>query len=220
MVHVLQGKDLWQHVQPRYAKVSLGNPGACWCVCPDDLSETSVVYSIGVGEEISFDLELMRRFRLEVHAFDPTPRSIGWVHSQSLPEKFVFHPYGVADYDGVCRFLPPKNPAHVSYTILLRQTPWPAVEVPVYRLITIMNMLGHTRIDVLKMDVEGAEYGVLADILACGIRPTQMLVEFHHRWPEVGVEKTRAAIGELNRVGYQLFDVSASGEEYSFKLIQ
>jgi FkbM family methyltransferase len=218
IVDGLRGKDLWQSAQRRCPKISLGNPGTCWCVCPEGLTETSVIYSIGVGQEISFDLEMMRRFRLEVHAFDPTPRSIQWVRSQVLPEKFVFHPYGVADHDGMGRFLPPKNPAHVSHTLLSRETPWPAIEVPVYRLATIMSMLGHPRIDVLKMDIEGAEYGVLADTLTCGIRPEQILVEFHHRWPEVGVEKTRRAIAGLNNAGYRLFDVSASGEEYSFKL--
>lgn len=217
MVRVLRGLDLWRTVQQRCTKVSMGNKGARWCLCPEGLSKTSVVYCLGVGEEISFDLELIRRFEIRVHAFDPTPRSIRWVQSQALPEEFEFHAYGVADFDGTCRFLPPKDPGHVSHTILRRQSPWPAIEVPVYRLSTIMKMLGHGEIDLLKMDIEGAEYGVLADLLACKIRPQQILVEFHHRWPEVGSEKTRKAIRALNRAGYRIFHVSPSGEEYSFR---
>jgi len=81
-----------------------------------------------------------------------------------------------------------------------------------------MKMLGNTAIDVLKMDIEGAEYEVLWDLLGCGIRPRQILVEFHHRWPELGIERTRRAVRELNQAGYLIFNVSASGEEYSFKL--
>jgi FkbM family methyltransferase len=217
VLHVLQGQDLRQGVQENCDKVSLGNEGARWCLCPDGLSETSVVYSVGVGEEISFDLELIRRFGCHVHAFDPTPRSIQWVQSQPLPEEFVFHSYGVTDYDGICQFLPPKDPAHVSHTVLWRPTPWPAIEVPVHRLSTIMKMLGHSQLDILKMDIEGAEYRVIADLLACGISAKQLLVEFHHRWPEVGVEKTRKAIQELNCAGYWIFSVSSNGEEYSFR---
>ena len=34
----------------------------------------SVVYSFGVGEDVSFDVALIQRFGSIVHAFDPTPR--------------------------------------------------------------------------------------------------------------------------------------------------
>jgi FkbM family methyltransferase len=218
MVHVLQGNDIWQGVQQKCAQLALGNEGAAWCLCPEGLSASSVIYCAGVGEDISFDLELVRRFGVHVHAFDPTPRVIQWVQSQTLPQEFAFHPYGVADFDGTCKFLPPKNPRHVSHSLLPRETPWSAIQVPVYRLATITGMLGHAGIDLLKMDVEGAEYGVIADLLTCGIRPGQILVEFHHRWPEVGLEKTHRAIQALNAAGYRIFHVSTSGEEYSFKL--
>jgi len=216
MIHVFRGSDLWQGVQQNCPKVSLGSEGASWCVSTEELSKTNIAYCLGVGEEISFDLELIRRFGVQVHGFDPTPRSIQWVRSQTLPEEFVFHEYGVADFDGTSRFLPPHDPQHVSHTMLQRESPWPAIEVPVYRVSTIMEMLGHSEINLLKMDIEGAEYGVIADLLACEIRPQQILVEFHHRWPEVGAEKTRVAIRSLNRAGYRIFHVSPSGEEYSF----
>lgn len=216
VIRVLQGSDIWQRAQVKKKGILLGNTHACWRVCPSGMSQESVVYSIGVGEDISFDLELIRRFGVQIHAFDPTPRSIRWVHSQALPKEFIFHPYGVADYDGTCEFRPPKNPAHVSHTILDRQSPWPAIEVPVYRLPTIMKMLGHSRVHVLKMDIEGAEYAVLNDLLSCGIEVDQLLVEFHHRWTEVGIERTRRAIQQLNSVGYRIFDVSPAGEEYGF----
>ena len=36
----------------------------------------------------------------------------------------------------------------------------------VYRLPSIMRMLGHSQLDMLKMDIEGAEYGVIADLLS------------------------------------------------------
>ena len=216
---VIRGRGLWQGRQIRCKSLHLGNEGARWCVCPDNLSASSVVYSFGVGEDISFDLELIRRFQVQLHAFDPTPRSIEWIRRQTLPKEFVFHEYGLADFDGCCKFLPPTNPLHVSHTIVQRDSPWPAVELPVQRLATIIQSLRHDRIDLLKMDIEGAEYGVLADLLSSGLRVGQLLVEFHHRWPEVGIEKTKKAIRELNREGYQLFDVSATGEEFSFRRI-
>jgi len=217
MVRTLKGEDSWQGVQERVPRVFLGKEGARWCICPDDLSADSLVYSFGVGEDVSFDLQLIEQCGARVYAFDPTPQSIAWVHSQVLPDGFVFHPYGVAAFDGICRFLAPENPAHVSHTILARPSLPGGLDLPVHRLLTIMKMLGHTSIDLLKMDIEGAEYQVINDLIECGIRPRQLLVEFHHRWPEVGIEKTRTAIRDLNCAGYRIFDVSASGEEYSFR---
>jgi FkbM family methyltransferase len=197
-------------------ELRLGNKGARWCICPDGLSASSVVYSFGVGENISFDLQLIRQFGAHVHAFDPTPKSIEWLGKQSLPDNFVFHDYGIADHDGICTFLPPENPTHVSHTIVNRKTPGSAIEFPVRRLASIMKSLGHQKIDLLKMDVEGAEYGVIEDLLNGGVAVGQLLVEFHHRWPELGVERTEKSIRALNRAGYSIFSISVSGEEYSF----
>jgi len=214
--HALRGHDLWQGPQIACNHICLGNKEACWSICPNSLSADSVVYSFGVGEDVSFDLELLRRFGCCVHAFDPTPRSIEWVSRQRLPGNFVVHTFGVAAFDGHAKFLPPANPAHVSHTLLDRETPWPAIEVPVRRLTSILKLLGHERIDLLKMDIEGAEYAVLDDMLSSGIPVNQLLVEFHHRWREVGLEKTKQMIRALNSAGYGIFNVSPSGEEYSF----
>jgi hypothetical protein len=101
--------------------------------------------------------------------------------------------------------------------MLQRKTPWPAIEVPVSRLPTILGSLGHEKIHLLKMDIEGAEYEVLANMLASGIQVDQLLIEFHHRWPEVGVEKTRRVLHDLKLSGYRIFHISPSGEEYSFR---
>jgi FkbM family methyltransferase len=212
----LLGKDLRTCPQRNCATLTLGGDGAEWTLCPDTLCSNSVIYSAGVGEEISFDLEIIRRFGAIVHAFDPTPRSIEWIKAKSLPEKFVFHPYGVAAKDGVYKFNPPTNPYHVSHTIVNRDSPWPAIELPVYRVSAILQKLGHTKIDLLKMDIEGAEYEVIEDLLDSRITVRQLLVEFHHRWPHVGLDKTKQAIQRLNGAGFEIFSVSPTGEEYGF----
>jgi FkbM family methyltransferase len=210
------GSDLYFPVQVRCESACLGNERAEWYVCPDGLSNQSVVYSFGVGEDISFDLELIRRFGVRVHAFDPTPRSIAWMQSQTLPAQFDFHEYGIGAVDGNLMFRPPKNPKFVSYSVLSQGSTAPAIEAPVRRLATIMKMLGHDEIDVLKMDIEGAEYDVLGDIIASKAHVGQVLVEFHHRWEDIGLERTRDTVRKLNGAGFRIFKVSPTGEEYSF----
>jgi FkbM family methyltransferase len=213
---VVRGQEIWRSAQIRCARLYLGNERARWCVCPTNLSADSVVYSFGIGEDISFDLQLIDQFGVKVHAFDPTPRSLAWLRYQTYPEAFVVHEFGVSDYDGVCSFFPPENPLHVSHSAVETRSGAP-IEAQVLRLATIMEALGHSVIHLLKMDIEGAEYAVLSDLLKSGIRVDQLLVEFHHRWPSVGAEKTRVAIRELNLAGYYIFNVSPSGEEYSFR---
>jgi FkbM family methyltransferase len=198
-------------------QVSLGTEYGGYAVCPTSLGEGSIVYSFGVGTDISFDEALIALRGVTVHAFDPTPRSVEWVKAQSLPERFVFHPWGIAGFDGTASFHAPKDPTHVSHTVLEGgNVGTGTVEVPVLRLRTIMSKLGHERIDILKMDIEGAEYDVLPDVLGSGLAIPQILIEFHHRRSGVPVERTQAAVRALEQAGYRAFNASASGYEFSF----
>jgi len=196
--------------------VALGDHDASFVVNPAPLGSHSIVYSFGVGTDISFELECIRRYSLDVHAFDPTPRSMQWLTTQTLPPEFHFHGYGLADFDGSLVFYPPDNPDHVSYST--QERAGNKVTCPVRRLSTIMRELGHDHLDMLKMDIEGSEYGVIDNILSDGIKPHQICVEFHHRWPEIGPQRTNRAIDLLQSAGYGLFHVAASGEEFSFIL--
>jgi len=71
-------------------------------------------------------------------------------------------------------------------------------------------------IDLLKMDIEGAEYSAIEDILSSHTPVRQLLVEFHHSWPSIGVQRTQATLKLLRVNGYRVFDVSPSGSEISF----
>lgn len=188
-----------------------------WYIVSKDINDKSIVYSFGVGEDASFDIELVNRFYLLVHAFDPTPKSIDWVKMQKLSSNFIMHEYGIADFDGKVRFFPPENPAHISHSILYRSsTKSKSLNVPVKKLSSIMNELGHTTIDILKMDIEGAEYQVIKDLIESNIKPVQILVEFHHRFPNVGIKRTKEAIKLLNNYGFLLYYISKNGEQFNF----
>jgi len=213
LAEAASGRDLLLRPQLRCATEHHGSTYGGWTICPEGLDSKSTVYSFGVGEDVSFDLAMIERFGLCVHAFDPTPRSVAWVRSQSLPAQFVFHEVGLLDFDGVARFAQPEVPGHVSFRATHASAGESVVEAPVRRLRTLMSELGHSSIDVLKMDIEGAEYAAIDDILNAGISIRQLLVEFHHRW--AGVDQTRRAVAELNRHGYRIFHVSPSGAEVS-----
>jgi hypothetical protein len=79
-----------------------------------------------------------------------------------------------------------------------------------------MKQLGHGRIDLLKMDIEGAEYGVIEDIIKSRIPIAQILVEFHHQYLPNGKRKTEESLHLLRENGYHLFAYSDTGSECSF----
>lgn len=219
MVRCAIGRDVRFAIQSRVPCERHGSEYGGWWICPTGLDGNSVVYSVGIGTDITFDLSLIETHGLTIHAFDPTPGSIAYLRSVRLPDTFTVHQLGLAAVDGTASFLPPANPEHISHTLMAPgQSDTRAIMVEVRRLSTLMRDLGHTRIDVLKMDIEGAEYDVLDDLLDQQLPVRQILVEFHHRFPGVGVERTRRAVARLNAAGYRIFAAADSGEEYSFIL--
>ena len=194
----------------------LGTGYGGWTILPDLLDPSSLVYSFGVCEDISFDLALIERCGVTVHAFDPTPRSLDWVAAQETPTAFHLHPLGVADFDGAARFERPADERHVSLRLTVDRVSGDALELPVARLQSILDRVGHPVPALLKMDVEGAEYAVLDDLVRSGLRPRQLLVEFHHHLPGFEVSDTRGAVERLRGAGYRVFSVSPNNHEVSF----
>lgn len=194
----------------------LGTDYGGWNFNPTLIDKNSIVYSAGIGEDISFDLGIISKFGVTVHGFDPTPKSIRWVKSQNVPPQFVLHEYGIAPKDGELVFHAPENPEHVSLSVVERVNPTQKIVLPVRELVGIMKELGHDHIDLLKMDIEGSEYEVIEDLLARKIPIRQLLVEYHHRFPGIGNDRTQASIDLLERNGYKLFSIAPSAEEYSF----
>jgi len=193
-----------------------GERSGVWTVCPDGLGPDSVVYSFGVGDNLAWDRAMARRFGVAVHAFDPTPASVAWVAAQALPPEIRFHPVGLAGHDGtVALHLPPRG-SRFNFRAGPGRPDAAAIDVPVARLTTLMARLGHGRIDVLKLDVEGGEYAALDDLLASGVRPGQVLVEFHHHFAGFGIGHTERAVRALRAAGYRAFHRSKRGLEFSF----
>ncbi len=197
----------------------LGTAYGGWPIISGELDNTSTILSIGLGEDLSFDLAAIEKFGCRVIGFDPTPKSLTWLQQQTLPEKFSFHPVGIAANDGFAEFFPPKNPEHTSFSSsptldIQSQTP---IRAEVMRLKTLLQTFEIPVPDVLKMDIEGFEYDVIADILKTDIRPKQLLVEFHHNiYPDFEKAQTQKTVKMLREAGYRIFYVSSGGHEYGF----
>ena len=194
---------------------------ADWCYDANVLDDSSVIYSLGIGDTIEFDLQLIRRTGATVHAFDPTPGTGETLAENSLPDEFRFHPWAVAGEDGTLSLYPRVRKSGDLSDTMYTLVPEPAsvdnaIEVPAYTVGSIAKRLDHTKIDLVKMDIEGAEYDVIDGILAGEHRPRQILVEFHHRHAGIKPERTEAAVAAMLTAGYQIFYVSDNVREVSF----
>lgn len=179
----------------------LGTPYGGWWVPMSLLTADSIVYSMGVGGDASFDLELMRSFGCHVWGFDPTPFSLAYVHEQQWPPQWHFEPVGVWTEAAEMRFSAAAGQVSGSASITRPGNDEATFLARVESLPDIMKRLGHDRIDLLKMDIEGAEGPVLDALIAGDLRPRILCVEYDQ--PEAPWNLV-ARIRRLLRAGYVL----------------
>lgn len=217
ILFIIMRKDTRARRQVNYKKEKHGSTYASWVICPDEIDNNSIIYSFGIGEDISFDLSIINKYGANIYAYDPTPRSLEWLRGQILPEQFKFFAYGLAHFNDTAKFYLPAIMNNVSHSLIKNEnSAMDTIEVAVKTLSSFMNQNHHKRIDILKMDIEGAEYDVIDNILKEKLNIKQILVEFHHRFGEIGIEKTKKCISLLNENDYKIFYISPTGEEYCF----
>ena len=164
--------------RPQLGLEKIGTDYGGWTVPTAVIREDWICYSGGVGEDISFDDGLIERFGCSVYAFDPTPRAIAFVQGRTSSEPlFHFLAVGLWSDDTTLKFYAPKDPAHVSHSVVNLQRTDKYFEAPCRSLRTLMRELGHDRIDLLKIDIEGAEHRVVRSMLGSGIHPLVLCLE-------------------------------------------
>jgi hypothetical protein len=165
-------------------------------VAPDLLHVNSVVYSVSADQVSRFDRALIGEVGCMVHAVEHGMRSDRG-RDDTFPLRFVLH-----SANGP-KALEPTTP-----------------EAPVLaRMQWIMRQLGHTHMDLLRLDVDGAEYDAIEALAQTPLRPCQMIVTFHHHRPDWSLWQTERALSQLNELGYRIFDCQESGRVFSLALV-
>jgi FkbM family methyltransferase len=191
--------------------VRLGSPYGGWWVPRSVLTPGAVAYCAGAGEDVTFDLALLGH-GVRVTTFDPTPRSVTYVNSLKIEdERFRFVPVGWWNDDTEIDLYAPRDPAHVSYSALDLQATGQSITVPVRRVATLARALGDTTLDLIKMDIEGAEMAVIPDILSSGLSPRALCVEFDQVRP---LREVISLIRRVERAG--LLPVRSEGRNMTF----
>lgn len=186
----------------RVAMSRLGSDYGGWWVPNSILVPGAVCVAAGVGEDITFDLALATEFGLEVFAVDPTPRARDFVAGKQLPANLRFINVGLWSEDGMQRFYAPADPSHVSHSITNLQRTTTYFEARCVRLATLREESRIGEIALLKLDIEGAEFAVINDLLDSeGPLPRVICLEFDQ---PATLQDMRRLVRRLRRAGYAM----------------
>ena len=215
--YLIEGR-IFKTPEIQISKTWIGNSYGGFFVNTKGLTDQSLIYSIGIGTDVSFDLELINTYGCRVYGFDPTPKSIQWIKENIIEPNFIMSEFGISNFSGIKKFYLPKNQNFVSGSILPLKTvnEKESIMLEFKNLSEAMQDNNHTHLDLLKMDIEGAEYDVLEDALNRSIRIDQIVVEFHPHLISQGRKKTKDIMNLLNKKGYLCFGISDSFLEFSY----
>ncbi|XP_029902416.1 methyltransferase-like protein 24 [Myripristis murdjan] len=175
-------------------------PKGPWAVCMDPKyslthrihSKNCRVYSLGLGMDDRSLERSLAKSGCEVHCFDP---SLKQPHLQQA--EMWLHRLSVDWRD--------PNPAIVAQH----------QHASTKKLATILNDFGHRQVDVLKADMESAEWKILENLILEGVLDSvgQLLLELHLHWAgfEVGgddpsvVRYWFSLLKELEHANFRLF---------------
>ena len=173
--------------------------GGKWICNPHRLGENPVIYSVGVGEDISFDTDMAGIFGAQVFMFDPNPSVV-----KKLPPDDQGYNCGAGKifYQAV-GLGPVSTEKGKEWDLVIGRKRCPAKS-----LANIASSLGHSKVDILKMDIEGGEFASLQEILSSGtlnkLGVKILLVEFH-LWNDGLFTDFISLINSLTEQGYLIY---------------
>lgn len=176
----------------------------------DKLSDRSVVVDLGTGENADFSLELIKRYGLKAFGFDPTRKHHSILDSiaKKTEGRFQYYKYAISNKKGTKTFfesLENRSGSFFEDHINVKKDSIRPYLVETIELDAIFDILGIDSIDILKMDIEGQEYSVLASVSATTLRRiSQLVVEFHHGTIDrFSTAATRSIVWKLTANGFK-----------------
>jgi FkbM family methyltransferase len=182
----------------------LGSDYGGWWIPRSAAQVGAVAYCVGAGEDITFDLALLEAGCV-VRTIDPTPRSIEHVERLAITnDRFRFVPMALWNETGNLKLYAPQNPAHVSHSALNLQRTDRHIDVKSTTFDDLVSLLDDSRVDLLKVDIEGAEVVVLPEILNSRYCPRVLCVEFDAWRP---VRRLRSVVRQVLAHDFEILAV-------------
>jgi|1185.fasta_scaffold06522_3 FkbM family methyltransferase len=193
----------------------LGTKYGGWWIYAPAVRADPLLIDCGLGVDISFPAAFLARFGGHVVGIDPNPAALDYARARcpqgmevraaafwsEAARELTFHlPRPLAEL--------PKGADGVSGSLLATHE-YAGAKVLTVRttsLAEVLGSVGQEECDVLKLDVEGAEYEVLASLCASGDirRARQLLIEFHHHCTDRTLRDTQDCMVRIEASGFRL----------------
>lgn len=222
----------WREWRLPRGYVRLGTRYGGWWLDARQVKPGALLIDAGLGKDISFPAAFLQRFDASrVIGIEPNPHSLeycrDYCRNHPLSRMEVLERAFWIDGGATLTFhLPrpaealPQGADGVSGSLIGTHEYVGGGAVMTVRSIDLSSVLAYAGVeqcDVLKLDIEGAEYTVLRQLCATGEirRVRQLLVEFHHGVTHYGMDETIAATTQLGTAGFRL--VHTEGRNYIFQ---
>ena len=164
------------------------------------MSPSAMIIDAG-AHRLEFAMIMHRRFGCSVIALEPNASLLATPHASGVRVLVA----ALASRDGPVSFTIDENP-EASTIVPLESAPAEGWYIEAFSLETVMKQAGRPMIDLLKLDVEGAEFGVLLETDENVIkRFKQITVEFHDFLPRFSglglVNQVRRRMRQLGFLG-------------------
>lgn len=170
-------------------------------LCTALLSAKSIVIDLGACEG-EFAQMASERWGARVFAIEANPMIFQETYSDERVSK---HNVAISDRTGVAKLYLAKNPEGNSLDVRHRDVSADScIEVPCATLLDFMAANGIQKVDVLKVDIEGAEVALFRSLSDDDLRRfTQISVEFHDFIDTLGIRREVATIKtRMKRLGF------------------
>lgn len=167
-----------------------------------DLGPGSLVLDVG-GFEGQWASDIVARYGCEVHVFEPVPDFAERIRTRFARNPLVtVHAAGLAAAAGTARLTVSGDASSHA-----RDGAGDAVDVALEGVGDVFETLGRERLDLVKLNIEGAEYDLLDHLLDSGLieRIVDLQVQFHAFVPDAAerMRSLRDRLASTHRPTYQ-----------------
>lgn len=204
-------KIFWRKLQARRLGLRFSPPNYIYF---PRFTDQSVIIDAGCGYEAEFSRHLINVFGVRAFGIDPTLKHRAPLHTleQQTNGRFTHLPLAITAAAGTITFYESEHfesgSIHTDHTNVRRDSTL-QYDVETLPISALAERVGAGRVDYLKLDLEGAEFEVIAQLDASDLAPfDQIFIEFHHHAvPHYSIEDTRRAVEKIRAAGYRVFSL-------------
>ncbi len=181
-------------------------------ICLDLIPKGSTIISGGVGNDVKFELELIKRKNVKVIGIDPTNTAQQYIKNLEATEPLL-----KSNYTYLKKALSHSNEAITLFfgdndmmsSVSSQHRDAAAQNSFVCEAITIDELMAqYKNTAYIKIDIEGAEYAILNKLEKLSV--PQISIEFHHHCcTEYSLAQSISLIQKIEKMGYDAIDYGA-----------